>query len=329
MTYINRNYFLSQYEDPNTIWQYLSCPEKIAYFQINSKIPFIEGVFSDDINICLKERETLLFLDRASFSFYSLFYEYNFFSLVSDPEQFIYNQVHDGRIVGFNTEFTLIPNYTWYQDEKHRNSPHYSMIVGFDDTDYFVADAPNLIVSEYLQKGNITLIEQKKLLRAFEDRCSFITVIEKDSIINKTVNIKNLICLTIERFCSDPVIKDDTVIWYGKSAFERLKNLIKNNHTRLTAMGIFEGPFIATTISGRRDLLKRCIEKYCWQNPYADPAIQILEQNRKSWAILANSIQKELIKYGKCTSVFQKFEQLYTIEKETIDVLKLFIREEK
>ena len=72
MTYINRNYFLSQYEDPNTIWQYLSCPEKIAYFQINSKIPFIEGVFSDDINICLKERETLLFLDRASFSSFLL-----------------------------------------------------------------------------------------------------------------------------------------------------------------------------------------------------------------------------------------------------------------
>lgn len=329
MTCVHRDYFPNLHISPDTIWQYLACSEKIAYFQAYPKHSFIEQTFCDDINICLYERESSLSLDRAANSLNSLYYNYHHYLSVSDPEDFIYNQVYNGRIVGFNTEFTLFPNYTWYQDEKHRNSPHYSMIVGFDDADYYVADAPNLLAPDFLQKGNITLINKKELLKAFVDRCSFLTVTEEDNFINRAINIKELIYLTIERFYSKPVKKNDVVIWYGKAAFERLKDLFQNNDVRLMSMGIFEGPFIATTISGRRDLLKRCIAKYCGQNPYTGQGIQVLEQNRKSWAILANSIQKAIIKYGKYVPVPQKFEELYAIEKETIDILKLFIQKER
>ena len=64
MNYINRKYFESREQNPNAIWPYLNCMEKIAYHQFQDSSLIMEEVFCDDVNICLLEEQDRLYLVR-------------------------------------------------------------------------------------------------------------------------------------------------------------------------------------------------------------------------------------------------------------------------
>ena len=325
---IDRNYFPNKSSVPDTIWQFLPCEEKVAYFQIVPLFSHIEKVFCGDINIQLHEYENSLYFSRAPFSYSNLYYTINFFNAVDSPERFIYTQINQGNIIGFNTDFTALRNFTWYNDDIHKDSPHYSMIIGYNDENYIITDAPNLIKESFHMPNNISLINKKILNKLFEKKCSFLTVSYNYSS-SPCFNIVNLIEQIKETYLSLPNNRNSHILWSGKYAFDRFILLIEEKDPRVLGINLFEGPFIATTISGRRELLRRCISQYCHGFDFCIRAMDILTEGAKKWEILANTIRKHIIKYGKYTPDLSVFKTLYKIESETISVLTKFCEEVK
>lgn len=320
MIQIDRNYFPDKSSAPDTIWKFLSCEEKIAYFQINPLFPKIEQVFCGDINIQLHEYENLLSFSRAPFSYSDFYYTIKWFNNIDSPECFICSQINQGNIVGINTDFTLLPNFIWYNDDTHKNSPHYSMIVGYDHENYIITDAPNLIKQKFYMKNHTSLVKKDILNKLFEKNCSCL-IVTCNSSFPSGFDIIEIIEQIKKTYFSLPDYQDSHIIWNGKLALERFIELMNEEDPRIPSINLFEGPFIATIISGRRELLRRCIFQYYNNYNFYKQTIDILTKNAEKWEILANSIQKHIIKYGKYTPNLDVFKTLYKIESETISIL--------
>ena len=328
MKQIDRKFFPDKSSEPDTIWQFLPCEEKIAYFQIIPFFSHIEQVFCGDINVQLHEYENSLSFLRAPFSYSDLYYTINRFNTVDSPEEFIYSQIDHGNIIGFNTDFTALRNFSWYNDDIHKNSPHYSIIVGYDHENYVITDAPNLITQSFYLANHTSLISKKILNKLFEKKCSFLTV-SCDNCSFPRFNIVNLVEQIERTHHSLPIIKNSHIVWSGQYAFDRFILLIEEKDPRVSGINLFEGPFIATTISGRRELLRRCIFQYCRGFDFYTQAINILSEGAKKWETLANIVQKHKIKYGKYTPDLSVFKTLYKIESETVSILAKLCEEVK
>ena len=118
MNYIDRRYYESWIDNQSVIWQYLDCIEKIAYHQFQGSSMIMEEVFCDDINICLVEKEDTLELKRNCIKASDQYFEQIWENNLRDPEQYIKDMLDKGIIVGINTYFYDIPNFTWYKKER-------------------------------------------------------------------------------------------------------------------------------------------------------------------------------------------------------------------
>ena len=131
MRYIDRGYFNSWQVDPNGIWQYLDCIQKIAYFQFQNSTLDMESVFCDDINIVISENEDEILIKRNCLKSNDQYFDMKWNRNLDKPEEFIREQIDKGVIVGLNTYFYDIPNFNWYHNGEDRTSKHSCLIVGY------------------------------------------------------------------------------------------------------------------------------------------------------------------------------------------------------
>lgn len=277
------------------IWPYLTCSEKLAYYQFQNDFDDISIIFCDSTNITLQEFSSNVLVDRASFNLKANFYYPESFHHVQNYNDFICNHIDHGKIIGVNTEFTLLPNFKWYQDQSHINSPHYSMIVGYDNSTYYLTDAPNLLSNKYIVKNNLSPIPKHIFYKVLSQKSNFIVVHKKD-IDQLYLNIPALLVKIFDEYNYEmPQYENNRTVWYGKSALVRLYQLLDTE--KILSTNLFEGAFIASTINGRRIFLLNALKKFSKKSSYY-MLETILKESSNLWNILGNTILKSIIKKG-------------------------------
>lgn len=325
MKCIERKYFQSYIEDAQVFWQYLSCVEKIAYHQVQNRVIKLEEVFCNDINICLFETEKSVQIDRNSFPRFEQYFEINIVENIDRPDDYIHDLIDNGKIVGLNTSFYDIPNFTMYQKKEHLNSQHYTMVVGYDLHDYWITDVPRNLCSDKMRDDNIMLINKEFLNTQLTKQCKVLTIQERRDACHVILDIENLIVNIVSEFreCNSKISMGE--VWTGKNAYERFICLIKDKDARIPSMFLFKGPHYATTISGRHNLLKRNIIKRYNYNEKIGRIINQLEVCERKWDGLANKIYKEVISNGFYRPDVRVISEIYIEETKTIEMLSTLL----
>lgn len=293
MKFIYRNYYSNLLEDPTTIWQYLSCTEKIAYYQLYNEYENIEDMFCNNTNIIFYELKNTIHVMSGNFDFSSRYYNVNKFDNVQKPGDFVCNLVTRDKIVGFNVNFDNIPNYNDYLNKMERTRHHYAMIVGYDDKDYWVADSPFLLHKKFMEKNHLTKISRELLEEEFAKQCSFVMIEKKDNLDKIHLDIDILIDNIISENISSGGKKQGNAIKYGKDALEKLFFLVKEKDTRLTSVNLFISPFPSAVISGRRTLLRRHLQRgIYYKNSYINNLIDVLTNCADMWLTISNQVLK-------------------------------------
>lgn len=326
MSYISRRYYESRKEDPNAIWEYLDCIEKMAYHQFQDSRLIMEEVFCDDINICLYETERYLELRRNDIKARNLYFDMNLRKNPEKPMEYIKEMIDKGMIVGINTYFYDIPNFTWYKRDRYKESIHFCMVVGYDENGFWLIDVPENMKTEYLKDQHITTISYDDMKRYLAKQCNILTFEKNDATFSVCEDLDDLIKKMIKEYSSEPCFHNGKIIWKGKAAYERLLQLIKEDDPRLLEMDFYHGEFISFIISGRHDIFKGNILKKYGNNSTTEDVLQWLEICQNKWKILAYKILRENIKKGIYTPIEKDIYNIYESEKKLMECLKLFIK---
>lgn len=326
MSYIKRRYFESLKEDPNAIWQYLDCVEKIAYHQFQDSSLIMEEVFCDDINICLVENENSLILERNYIESMEKYFKINRKGNIPRPEEYIKRMIDNGMIVGINTYFYSIPNFTWFHREGYSGDRHICMVVGYDENGFWLTDVPENMNEEYLRATHITTIPYDDMNQYLAKQCNVITFEKKAVLFPICEELDALIIKIIKEYYTPSYSENGTVDWKGREAFERLLYLIKKEDSRLQEMDFFHSEFISYIISGRHDILRRNIIKKHGNNCATEEVLKWLKICQNKWEILGYKILKEIIKKGIYTPIEEDIVNVYESEKVLIEKLELFVK---
>lgn len=305
---VDRDYFPVQ--PNNIIWPYLNCLEKIVYHQLQKSFDNISVIFCDNTNIILYENSKSFQVARASFDLLSNYFTKESFSHITNYHDFLCTHIDQGEIIGFNTEFTLLPNYTWYQDKNHVNSPHYSMIVGYDSINYYLTDAPNLLVKNNILLNNLSPIPKDKLVKVLEKKSSFIIIHNKH--FEGTLDIPDLLRKIVTEYNNQLVQADNKcTVWNGRAALRRLYQLLDTE--KIHAANLFEGAFISSIIKGRRKFLQNSLELFEGKNNYL-LTDSLLNESFNLWDILGNTILKSIMKNGHYSPDKELFQKILITE---------------
>lgn len=326
MSYISRRYYENNKEDSNAIWEYLSCVEKVVYHQFQDSSLIMEEVFCDDVNICLLETPNNLKLKRNNIKSLDQYFDMNWERNLEKPMEYIREMIDSGIIVGINTYFYDIPNFTWYKRERYRESIHVCMVVGYDDNGYWLTDVPELINEEYLKDQNITIIPYEDMDRYLAKQCNLLTFQKNATTFSICEDLDDLIKRMIQEYSAPSYSQNGEIIWKGRAAYERLLQLIREEDPRLLGMDFYHGEFIGYIISGRHDVLRRNIIKKYGRNSETEDVLQWLEICQNEWRSLAYRILRENIKKGIYTPIEEDIYNIYELEKRLMEYLKHFIK---
>ena len=325
MRYINRRYFENLKEDPNAIWQYLDCIEKIAYHQFQDSSLLMEEVFCDDVNICLWESQGELKLLRNYIKHTNRYFDRIWVSDIENPIGYIKENLDNGFLVGINTYFYDIPNFNWYKNERYRESVHVCMIVGYDESGFLLADVPELMKTEYLQNEQTTIILYDDMRQYLDKQCRILTFREKANTFSICENVDDLLCKIINEYSAEPCLQDGKIVWKGREAYERMLYLIQNNDPRLLEMDFYHGDYLSFIISGRHDILRRNIIKKYGENNETKEVLETLKTCQIKWKILAYRILKDNQRLGIYIPIANDIYDIYESEERLIENLKDFV----
>lgn len=324
MSYINRRYYESQQEAPNSIWRYLSCIEKIAYHQFQDTQYDMEDIFCDDINICILERDDELVIKRNSLKSIKQYFDVIWRTNLTNPEEYIKRQIDAGIIVGLNTYFYDIPNFLWYKGEGNKDSKHICMVVGYDEENFWFTDVPRNMISEYLVEQHLTRIPNEEMRQYLNKRCNVITFREKNNVSHIYDDLRVLIKEMLLENSILPYKDDEGIMWKGKFAYERLIYLLRMRDQRAIRMELYHGEYMATIISGRRELLRRNILKKYGNNEETKNVLLQLKNCAQMWEILGNKIEKEVLKKSAYDPKEDAIINIYDAEKKLVKSLEDF-----
>ena len=324
MGYISRRYYASPQEDAKGIWQYLDCIEKVAYHQFLDMPISMEDVFCDDVNICLLETEGDLRLKRNNIKSLDLYFDMNWEINPEKPVEYIKGMIDRGIIVGINTYFYDIPNFTWYKRERYRKSVHISMVVGYDECGFWLTDVPALMQSEYLLDQHTTTISYVDMKQYLAKQCKILTFEKIASSFPNSPKLGDLTKKIIKEYSAQPYVEKGGTVWKGKNAYERLLYLIQEGDPRLLEMDFFHGDFVSYIISGRHNLLRRNLINNYGNNSATENVLWWLNVCQKKWEILAKKILKENLKNGIYTPIEEDIYNIYESENMLMEFLRLF-----
>jgi hypothetical protein len=325
MGYISRRYYEKREDNSHVIWEYLSCVEKIAYHQLQDSPLNMEEVFCDDINICLLETESDLTLKRNCIKDPNRYYDIRREKNLEKPMEYIKKMIDNGILVGINTYFYDIPNFTWYRKERYKESIHVSMVVGYDERGFWLTDVPNLMKSDYLVDSHFTIIAYDDMRQYLAKQCNLLTCRVNFDSFSISDDLDSLLKKMIAEYSRPSFLVNREMIWIGREAYERLLYLIKKNDPRLLEMDFFHGEFVSFIISGRHDILKRNITKKYGNNSVTQDVLQWLEICQNKWKNLAYNILKQNIKTGIYTPKEEDISNIYEAEETLIEYFKLFV----
>lgn len=324
MSYISRKYYESIKENPHLIWKYLDCIEKVAYHQFQDMSLDMEEVFCNDINFWLFETDSSLKLRRNDIRPIEQCFEMKWSRNIQKPEEYIKQKIDNGIIVGINTYFYDIPNFTWYKKERNRESVHICMIVGYDEKGFWLTDVPENMKKDYLMDEHITIISYDDMKLYLAKQCNVLTFENIADSFSACKDLHNLITRIIKEYSSPPYSENGRTVWKGKRAYERLMQLIKDEDPRVSKMDFYHGEFVSYIISGRHDILRRNILKKYGSNSETKNVLEWLEICQKKWEILGYKILRENIKKRFCIPKEKDIYDVYESEKVLIKHLQMF-----
>lgn len=325
MNCIDRRYFESLKENPNAIWKYLDCIEKIAYHQFQDSPLIMEEVFCDDVNICLYESPSDVSLTRNTIKPKNYYFDWTVVKSPGNPLEYVKKLINEGIIVGINTYFYDIPNFTWYQNERYRESVHFCMVIGYDENGFWLKDVPGLMKVEYLNDRNFTIISYEEMARYLSKQCNIFIFREKNDTFFIRENLDELIRKMIQEYSAPLCVENEIMVWKGKNAYERLLLLIKNEDPRLLEMDFYHGDFASYIISGRHDILRRNILKKYGDNRLTQDVLKMLKVCQNEWEVLGNKILKENMKKGICVPTEGDIYNIYKLEHKLVEYLKFLV----
>ena len=321
MSYVNRRYFENKEADSQGIWEYLSCIEKIAYHQFQDSPLIMEEVFCDDVNICLIETENDLRLKRNCIKSLDQYFDIKWKRKLENPIEYMKGMIDRGTIVGINTYFYDIPNFTWFKRERYKEAVHVCMVVGYDASGFWLTDVPALMQVEYLNESHFTTISYDDMSKYLAKQCNILTFHENTSTFLINEKLDDLINKIIQEYLEPAYTLNGEKVWKGRGAYERLLYLIRKEDPRLLEMDFYHGEYVSFIISGRHDILKRNILKRYGNNSKTEDVLQWLEICQKKWETLAYSILRENIKKGIYIPVEEDISHIYESEKMLMECL--------
>lgn len=262
---LSRNYYLNLEGNIDEIYNACSCFEQFEY--LNLKIYNINPcfVFCNDISPKYIQKNNYHYVSRNSFPINQEIFISSEINIINNNFfDIIKKTINKGYLIAFSTYFNMLPPYGWYKDiESH--SSHYGIIVDYDKNYYYFIDTPNVLEPnrniKYPKNKQISLIGHDILHEAFNHLCKLVILdinFDKLRKINSTKEILNKIQLNY----SNAYIQKgkDEVIYYGKSALDKIKESIFSEDFKYLEKTFFQSHWEAHLILSRHIILKQCIK---------------------------------------------------------------------
>ena len=171
---------------------------------------------------------------------------------------------------------------------------------------------------------HLTRIPNEEMRQYLNKRCNVITFREKNNVSHIYDDLRVLIKEMLLENSILPYKDDEGIMWKGKFAYERLIYLLRMRDQRAIRMELYHGEYMATIISGRRELLRRNILKKYGNNEETKNVLLQLKNCAQMWEILGNKIEKEVLKKSAYDPKEDAIITIYDAEKKLVKSLEDF-----
>lgn len=263
---LSKKYYLESDDSINLIYNACSCFEQFEYLVLKNYDINPCFVFCNDIIPKYIQMVNQHIICRNFFNINEGLFTNSVIEIVNnDYFNIIKKLIDNNNLVAFSTKFNMLPPYGWYKGEDD-HSFHTAIIIDYDEDNYYFLDAPSVLepkrTVKHFKNKEISLINQKILHEAFNYICKLSTLnINIDNLNNLKSTKEILKNIESNYYNSSTEYYTDKIIFYGKSALNKMYESITSPDFKFLRQTIFNNHWDLHLILSRHIILKVCIEE--------------------------------------------------------------------